>query len=46
VTVALGKPNTLRDGPWDGVFNTPDPIGGPAKKLLDARNIYIPDPAE
>lgn len=42
--VALGRRNTLRAGPWDGVWTTPDPFDGGPKKLLGARNTYIPDP--
>lgn len=43
-TVRVGERNTLRSGPWDGVFNTPDPWDGGPKKLRDARNGYFPDP--
>lgn len=41
---ALGRPNTLRAGPWSGVWNTTDPFDSQKNKLIDARNIYIPDP--
>lgn len=41
---ALGRRNTLRSGPWAGVYNTPDPFDVDPTRLIDARNCYIPDP--
>lgn len=34
----------MKSGPWSGVFNTTDPFDAPPNKLVDARNVYIPDP--
>lgn len=44
MAVSLGKRNTLKSGPWSGVFTTPDAFDSPTKKLFDARNVYVPDP--
>lgn len=46
MAVAIGRRSTIRSGPWTGVFTTPDPFDAGADKLLDARNAYIPAPAE
>lgn len=44
MAVTLGKRATLKSGPWSGVFNTTDPWDSPPHKLVDARNVYFPDP--
>lgn len=46
MAIALGKRNTIKDGPWSGAFNTPDPFDGPANRLRAARNLYVPDPGD
>lgn len=35
---------TFRSGPWTRVMNTTDPLDDPPDILVDASNIYIPDP--
>lgn len=46
MALVLGQRNTIKDGPHAGVFNTTDPfdVGAP-NRLIDARNLYCPDPA-
>lgn len=44
MAVAIGKRNVLKAGPWGRVVTTPDPYDGKPTDLLDARNVYIPDP--
>lgn len=39
------KRQPLKSGPWTGVRNTLDPFDGDPRELLDAVNMYIPDPA-
>ncbi len=38
------KPVTLSSGPWKGTRTTEDPGDDPPFLLLDATNLYIPDP--
>lgn len=45
MAVALGKRNTVKTGPWKSVLTTMDPFSDRPNQLSDARNIYIPDPA-
>ncbi len=44
MAVKLGAPNTIRTGPHDGVWNSPDPFDGGPLRLLNARNLYNPAP--
>lgn len=45
MAVALGKRNTIKDGPHAGVFNSTAPFDtGQPNRLVDARNLYAPDP--
>jgi hypothetical protein len=36
---------SLKAGPWNGVRNTLDPFDGDPRELLDAVNMYVPDPS-
>jgi len=44
MAVALGRRKSLVAGPWKGVFNSKDPFDDAPDLLVDARNVYIPDP--
>lgn len=46
MAAAIGRRNTLRVGPWSGVVTTDDPFDVGPDKLVDARNQYIPAPAD
>lgn len=45
MAVKLGQPQTLKTGPWKGVFTTTDPFDDDPESLQDALNCYIADPA-
>jgi hypothetical protein len=45
VAVAVGKRQSIPDGPHSGVYNTRAPFDqGHPSRLIDARNLYSPDP--
>lgn len=44
MAVRLGQRNSLKSGPWKGVYNTSDAFDVGPDKFYSARNVFIPDP--